>query len=190
MPKRETGSETGAVRRAKGYDGMMSSNEILVALRRIMRAIDLRSKALEKQVGLTVPQLLVLQVLNEADRLNVSEIANAVNLSQGTATSIVQRLVAKGLVSKQGSSSDRRMVMVALTARGKSKLAASPELFQEKFTERFEQLDSWEQKMLISAVERIAAIMNAEDVPAAPILQVGEFTAPAEPTLEALPPKR
>lgn len=168
----------------------MSSNEILVALRRIMRAVDLRSKALEKQVGLTVPQLLVLQVLNDQGRLNVSEIANAVNLSQGTATSIVQRLVSKGLVRKEPSSADRRMVLVELTGPGKRKLEDAPELFQEKFTERFEQLDSWEQKMLISAVERIAAIMNAEAVHAAPILQVGEFAKANEPGQEDLPPER
>lgn len=156
----------------------MSSNEILVALRRIMRAIELRSKELEKLAGLTVPQLLVLRSLREAGKINVSELANQVSLSQGTATTIVQRLELKGLLRKEPSRQDRRMVLIELTESGRDKLAELPEMFQERFVEQFDKLEPWEQKMLTASVERIAAILQADDVvaaPIAPILQVGEI---------------
>ncbi len=153
----------------------MDSSEILIALRRIMRAIELRSKRLEKSAGLTVPQLLVLQELATAGELSVSEIARRISLSQGTVTSIVQRMEAKGLLQKHRSGQDRRRLEVALTDKGLDKLAMSPGLLQEEFVNRFQQLESWEQKMLTSALERIAEIMDAERVDASPILQVGEI---------------
>ncbi len=56
----------------------------------------------------------------------------------------------------------------------------APELLQEEFVSKFNELESWEQKMLTSAVERIASIMDAETVDASPILQVGEIINPHE----------
>jgi len=153
----------------------MSSNEILVALRRIMRAIDLHSKQLERLAGLTVPQLLIMKKVLEAGELSVGDLARRVSLSQGTVTSILKRLEFKGLVDKHRPDDDRRKVLIRLTPEGQTKFARSPELLQQEFVNRFEALEPWEQKMLTSAVERIATIMDAETVDASPILQVGEI---------------
>jgi DNA-binding MarR family transcriptional regulator len=153
----------------------MNQKEILVALRRITRAIDLHSKQLEKSAGLTVPQLLVLQALGEADHLSVSDIARQINLSQGTVTSVLERMTAKGLVDRVRDPDDRRRVRISLSSEGETRLRAAPGLLQESFMERFGQLESWEQKMLTAAVERIASMMDAQAVDASPILQVGEI---------------
>jgi DNA-binding MarR family transcriptional regulator len=153
----------------------MNSNEILVALRRIMRAIDLHSKQLERLAGLTVPQLLVMKCVLEAGELSVGDLARGVSLSQGTVTSILKRLELKGLVAKQRPRDDRRKVLITLTDKGQAQLSSSPELLQQEFMNRFEALQPWEQKMLTSAVERIATIMDAEAVDASPILQIGEI---------------
>lgn len=153
----------------------MNQKEILVALRRITRAIDLHSKQLEKSAGLTVPQLLVLQALDEAEHLSVSDIARQVNLSQGTVTSVLERMAAKGLVDRVRDTEDRRRVRISLSSEGRTRLQASPDLLQESFMQRFGQLEPWEQKMLTAAVERIASMMDAQAVDASPILQVGEI---------------
>lgn len=140
-----------------------------------MRAIDLHSKKLERQVGLTVPQILVLQTVDEEGGLSVKELARRVSLSQATVTSIIDRLVKKDLVKRERSHTDRRSVNILLTADGKEQISHAPELLQEDFISSFEKLEPWEQKMLTSAVERIAAIMDVQKVDAAPILQVGEI---------------
>ena len=44
---------------------MSDHDEILVALRRITRAIDLQSKRLVKATGLTAPQLVVIDTLHK-----------------------------------------------------------------------------------------------------------------------------
>jgi DNA-binding MarR family transcriptional regulator len=153
----------------------MKSQAILIALRRIMRAIDLHSKRLERSAGLTVPQILVLQSLAEGGELAVSEVARRVSLSQATVTSILTRLESKDLLLRKRAERDKRMVLVQLTERGTERVRQLPGLLQEDFVNRFDALESWEQSMLTAAVERIASILDAQEVDAAPILQVGEI---------------
>ena len=157
--------------------GPMDSREILVALRRIMRAVDLHSKKLERQVGLTVPQILVLQALGEANGPSVSELARQVSLSQATVTSILDRLAGKKLLQRRRDTADRRVVTVSLTAAGRRRARELPHLLQEDFVSRFDGLESWEQSMLTAAVQRIAAILDPGEVDASPILQYGEMAA-------------
>lgn len=140
----------------------------------------MHSRQLEKQVGLTLPQILVLQTLEDSGRVSVSEIARQVSLSQATVTSVIDRLVKKDLVYRERSTTDRRKVRVILTESAKEKLREMPELLQQDFISQFDKLEGWEQKMLIASVERIASLMGAEDVDASPILQVEEIL-PGQP---------
>ncbi len=154
---------------------MSDHDAILIALRRITRAIDLQSKRLMKQTGLTAPQLIILQLLNREGELASGSIALKVNLSQATITSIVERLERGGLVEKRRGDTDRRQVLVQLTQKGREKAENAPELLQAGFVRAFDALPSWEQHMLIASVERIAELMDAEDLSASPILEVGEI---------------
>jgi DNA-binding MarR family transcriptional regulator len=61
-------------------------------------------------------------------------------------------------------------VHVALTDAGREVLAAAPKPLQESFSARFEALPRWEQYQLVSVLERVAAMMDAEDLDAAPLL--------------------
>src|SRR5438132_1266189 len=73
---------------------------------------------LEKS-GLGVSDFAVLEVLLHKGPLPVNVIGPKVNLTPGSISVAVDRLVAKGLVSRVESSEDRRVRMVALTPRGK-----------------------------------------------------------------------
>ena len=145
-------------------------DEILIALRRITRAIDLRSKDLLKKTGLTAPQLAVLQALRRQGALSGRAVAQAVSLSQPTVTSILDRLERDGLVVRQRSEADRRVVHVRLTEQGRERVGAAPELLQAGFLREYRRLDEWERHMLIAALQRIAAMMDAQDLDASPIL--------------------
>lgn len=163
----------------------MDSREVLIALRRIMRAIDLHSKRLERSAGLTVPQILVLQALAESGGLQVSELARRVSLSQATVTSILDRLTRKQVLRRDQDRPDRRVVTVSLTEAGREQVRHLPGLLQEDFVSRFDRLEPWEQSMLTASVQRIASILDAEQVDASPILQVGEIAAdPADEAAE------
>ncbi len=66
----------------------------------------------------TTEQYGVLSQVWERGSLSMSELAVARNVALNTATSLIDRLVAAGLVERRGDPSDRRVVRVVLTAKG------------------------------------------------------------------------
>lgn len=163
---------------------MEDYNGILISIRRIMRAVDLHSKRLTKNSGLTVPQLLVMLSIHRQGKVSVSAIASDVHLSQATVTSVLDRLVRAGFVRRERSEGDKRIVYAILTPQGLDKLAQAPEPIQSGFLREFRKLESWERHMLLSSIERIARMMDAEDLDASPILEVGELPGKIEPPAE------
>ncbi len=159
-------------------------DDVLVALRRIMRATDLYSKRLSKTAGLTSPQLMLLQAIRERGDVTIGTIARHVSLSQATVTTILDRLEARGLVYRERSTVDKRKVHAHLTDDGCSVLDGAPTPLQLSFTQRFERLESWEQNMITASLQRVADMMDAGELDASPFLHVGlidryyEDTAP------------
>lgn len=145
--------------------------DVLITLRRIIRAIDMRSRRLMQQAGFTGPQLLVLQALGQHEEMSAGELAREVNLSQGTITSILDRLEKRELIKRVRSDSDRRKVFVTLTDNGKEQLASAPTLLQEHFIERFSELKDWEQHQILASLQRLAEMMDAQNIDAAPVLE-------------------
>lgn len=71
-----------------------------------------------KPIGLDVPRWRVLMSLFDEDYLSVSEIAEFAVMKLNTATKVVQRMVAEGLVTTRVRPSDGRVTEVTLTPRG------------------------------------------------------------------------
>ena len=155
---------------------MQSYEEVLVAIRQIIRSIDLHSRKLNKSTGLTGPQLVILQGLEKGgENHTIRELSNQVNLSQATVTTILDRLEVKNLVVRQRSTIDKRKVHVLLTDKGNELLSNSPKPLQEEFINKFQSMEEWEQNLLLSSVQRIARMMNAEKLDASPYLEVNSI---------------
>ena len=155
---------------------MRKEEELLVALRRVIRAVDLRSKQLSKHVGLTGPQLLVMQNIEEQPGIMVREIAENINLSPATITNILDRLESRDLATRIRSTKDKRKVGVFLTDRGKEAVKDAPRPLQEHFVERCSQLKEWEQSQMVATMQRIATMMDAENIDASPFLELGSIS--------------
>tara|TARA_B110000208_G_C11633006_1_gene381485 strand:+ start:314 stop:823 length:510 start_codon:yes stop_codon:yes gene_type:complete len=149
---------------------MKSHQELLISLRKVIRAIDLHSKHLNKTSGLTSPQLLIMLEIDKASGVNSSQIAKSVNLSAATVTNIIDRLESKELILRVRSTQDKRKVGLYLTEKSSEKLLNAPQPLQEHFIDNFTNLAQWEQSQLLSAVERLAAMLNANEIDAAPLL--------------------
>jgi len=113
---------------------------------------------------------MVLRAVNANDGLTATEVANAVSLSQATITTIVSKLEERELVKRERSKVDKRRVHVSLSEAGREVLKEAPKPLQESFSRRFEALPRWEQHQLVSSLERIALMMDAEGLDAAPVL--------------------
>ena len=151
---------------------MDKHDEILVAIRQIIRAIDLHSKKLSKEYGLTGPQLILMRAIQEMGNVTIKELSNQTNVSQATTTTIIDRLELNGYVQRVRSSSDRRKVHANLTEKGQEMLNNAPPPLQDNFVKKFQNLETWEQSLLLSSMQRVSAMMNAEDIDAAPVLQL------------------
>ena len=145
-------------------------DHVLVALRRIIRATDLHSRALGKKTGLTTPQLVIIQAIGRLKDPTVSDIAKAVSLSLATVTTILNRLERNGVVNRARSSVDRRRVIVTLTEEGQALRGSAPKPLQDSFVAKFSKLETWEQHSIVASLERVAAMMDADDLDAAPLL--------------------
>jgi DNA-binding MarR family transcriptional regulator len=102
-------------------------------------------------------------------------VAQALQFSQATITAIVDRLVALGFVQRQRGERDKRQIHLTLLPAGRDALADAPDPLQKRFTDRFDALPSWEQAMILAATERLAMLMDADSIDAAPLLDSGRI---------------
>ena len=119
-------------------------DQVLITIRQIIRATDLYSRQLSKQVGLTAPQLLVLKAVGGLATVSISRLSAEVSLSQATVTTILDRLEARGLVARHRSTKDKRVVHATLTEAGQAKLNEAPTPLQDQFSKQFAALQDWE----------------------------------------------
>lgn len=149
------------------------SDDILIAIRKVIRAVDVHSRKLNQNYQLTGPQALVLKKIQASKAITPGELARMVSLSQATISDIIKRLEQRGYVRRIRDHADRRKVMLQITSSGRNVIKTAPPLLQEQFTRRLCRLKDWEQTLLLSSLQRVASLMDAEDLDAPPILASG-----------------
>ena len=148
-------------------------DEIVVALRRIIRGVDLHSRHLVQEVGLTWPQLATLRAAERLGPCSIGALARAVHLGQATLTGIIQRLARAGCVQRSPHEQDGRSVNVTITSVGRSLLKKAPSLLQDRFHRELAKLKDWERFQTLASLQRIAEMMDVEALDASPILVAG-----------------
>lgn len=147
--------------------------EILRSIRRIIRAIEMHSQNLVQQLGLTSPQLSVLKAVERLHPATPTTLARELSVSQPTMSGILDRLYAKGLLERDQGTEDRRMRGYRLTPAARLLLEKAPSLLQESFLRRLNGVQDWERSLLLSSLQRVAGMMDAEDLEAQPLLTPG-----------------
>lgn len=148
-------------------------DRVIAALRRIVRAIDLHSRHLVERFSVTGPQLVALQELARLGQVPVGVLARNVHVSHPTMTGILDRLEKRGLVRRTRDTEDRRRMTVTATDEGLGLLDAAPSPLQDRFRAEFSRLEEWEQTHMLATLQRIATMMDAEELDAAPVLTTG-----------------
>lgn len=142
-----------------------ASAQVLSTLRQIIRAMDIHSRYLSKKYGLTGPQLVVAAEIGQSGPITIGELARRVSLSQATVTTILDRLEVKELATRIRGQEDKRRVYVDITDKTRSILETHPNFLQEEFVQRFNNLEDWEQTLILSSIQRIAAMMDTSSIP-------------------------
>jgi DNA-binding MarR family transcriptional regulator len=149
-------------------------DDVLIAIRRIIRAMDLHSKHLVKTTGLTTAQLLLMQKVQNGDSATIGNLADQIHLSQATVTTILDRLAQRGLIVREVSLQDKRKVHIKLTEEGELLVTNSPVPLQQHFVKNYQNLNKWEQTTMLSILQRVSTMMDVEDIQASPKLEIGD----------------
>ncbi|MBK6972495.1 MAG: MarR family transcriptional regulator [Candidatus Methylophosphatis roskildensis] len=115
---------------------------VLQRFRVLIRAAQRHSQWIERQSGITGAQLWALQELVESPGLRVGELAQRMALHQSTASNLLERLETAGLVRRNRSDSDQRVVLVFSTDQGSALLAAAPSPARGILPEALRNLDA------------------------------------------------
>lgn len=155
------------------------ADETLIALRRVLRALDTNDRAIARASGLTNAQMLVLHALSDTGHEMPRDIARRLGVSQATVSALIDRLEARALVRRERRQADRRMVWVILTDAGRAQLDAAPDPLHDRFIRRFEGLADWEQALLMAATERLGHLFDAEALEPLPVQDEPAGKSPA-----------
>jgi MarR family 2-MHQ and catechol resistance regulon transcriptional repressor len=129
-----------------------------------MRALTRYAGAGIEDTGLGDTDFRVLEVLLHKGPLPVNTIGPIVDLTPGSISVAVDRLVAKGLVSRVESPQDRRVRIVALTPRGKDLIVPAFRKHSGQMKKVFSELGAEELRGLEVALKKVgkraAALMD------------------------------
>lgn len=155
--------------------------QIVVAIRRIVRAVDLHSKRLVEEFGLTGPQLATLQEIHRLGSPSPTAVARRVHLSQATVTGILQRLEKNRLIVRTKSDTDKRGFILRITPEGAELLERAPSLLQDRFRGELRSLEEWERTMILAVLQRVASLMDASELDASPYLVSSDVATEQQP---------
>ena len=144
--------------------GIKDSDHVWLVMMKAMRALTRYAAAGIEETGLGLSDFGILEVLLHKGSLPVNTIGPIVGLTPGSISIAVDRLVAKGWVSRTESAEDRRVRIVVLTPRGKSLIVAAFRKHSSQMKRVFSQLSPEElcglEVSLKKIGKRAAALMG------------------------------
>ena len=143
-------------------------DQIVVALRRISQAIDVWSRCLWQDYGLTSPQLATLREIMAGTNVTPGTLATVLHLSQPTVTGILGRLERRGLIRRERSQSDRRSILAIVTDEGRVLATKAPPLLRDRFRHELAILAGDRQGEILTVLQQVATMLQAPEVEEAP----------------------
>lgn len=160
----------------------MTSEYILISLRKIIRALNIESKRIQKEFGVSIPQLLTLRQLKKSPdyQLTITGLSQSLSLNPSTITGIISRLSNHNLVARLPKQGDKRVSTITLTATGSELLAQTPKLFHEKLDEQLSQLSDHQLETIRAGLTLLTSMLEIGGIEASPLLTVREDLATDE----------
>jgi DNA-binding MarR family transcriptional regulator len=154
----------------------MESIEILVNIRKIVRSLNLESKSIQKEFGLSITQLLCMGHLEQSDHYQCThrELMDLLSLNSSTVTGIINRLEKRGYVARLPKSGDRRKTYITLTAAGLKLLQETPNVLHERLARRLDTLSDEEKLKVQQSLDIIISAMEIVKIDASPLLTSDE----------------
>ena len=134
--------------------------EILDAVRRIVRTLHESSRASEKTLGLSAAQLFVLQKLAESPGLSLTALSAQTHTHQSSVSTVVSRLVERGLVLRTAAADDARRLELRVSAEGRRLVSRAPDAAQARLIEAIQRLPANRRRLLASSLGELTHTMD------------------------------
>jgi DNA-binding MarR family transcriptional regulator len=141
-------------------------DRIIQGLRRIVKELHRYSQDVHAAYDLTGPQLWALKTLARSGPLTIGALATALAVHQSSLSVLIDRLEKRGLLARARRPPDRRVVHLALTARGSAVARRAPEPAQGRLLHALRAMPSPKVRQLRRAVDVLVSAMEARDVEA------------------------
>lgn len=150
----------------------MDTKDILIKIRKIVRSVDIESKKIQKEYGVSIPQVLCLSFLHESPNYQSTQgdIKKFLNLNSSTVSGIINRLERKGLLARLPKSGDKRVVNIALTSAGDKLFNTIPSLLHEQLSKKLQKLDNTELMKVEDSLDTLVRLLEIEEVEASPMI--------------------
>ena len=135
--------------------GIQGADHVWLVMMKSMRALTRYAAAAIEETGLGLSDFGVLEALLHKGPLPVNTIGPIVDLTPGSISIAVDRIFAKGLVSRVESEEDRRVRIVALTPRGKALIDSAFRKHAGQMKRVFSELSPEELRGLETALKKV-----------------------------------
>ena len=150
----------------------MDSTDILIKIRRIVRSINMESKKIQKEYGVSIPQVLCLNFLKTTNdyQATQAQIKEYLNLNSSTVSGIINRLEKKGCIARLPKKKDKRLVYLALTQEGDDLLSSIPDLLHERLSVKLLKLEDHKKKLLEEGLNLLIELLEISYLEASPMI--------------------
>jgi len=137
-------------------------NELLVTI--FNDILEIEQTALQEGVlkDLSVTEIHNIEAIGMYHPRTMTEVANDLNITVGTLTTAITKLVKKGYVERTRGEEDRRSVMIALTRKGKLAYRVHEKFHQDMISETIKGLTDEEEEVLIRSLEKVNSFFKSK----------------------------
>ncbi len=133
---------------------------IIWYLRRLIQAEEVHNKSLNQRFQVSQPQLSCILALYEYGHMSSSTLATYILVRPSTMTGIIDRLEQKGLVSRQRSDTDRRVVTIELTELGRGLAQHAPPPLPDSIIRGLKRLPSQTTKKIVKNLATLVSLLD------------------------------
>jgi DNA-binding MarR family transcriptional regulator len=131
-------------------------NELLVDL--FNNILRIEEKALHdgETKDLSVTEMHTLEAIGTSGERSMSEVARKLNITVGTLTIAINKLIGKGYVVRRRIEEDKRVVLVGLTEKGLNANRVHEKFHDEMVKATIDQLSEQEEEILIGSLSKLS----------------------------------
>ena len=138
------------------------------ALRRIVQALRISARDVERRTTLSGAQLFALAEIAANPGASVNDVAALTLTHQSSVSVVIRRLVDRRLVAKVPAGNDRRKQSLMVTAAGRKALARVPDVVQQQLIAAIAARPTRERRTLVRALAAVALAVSPDTAAAHP----------------------